>query len=183
MRIGVLGGSFDPFHLGHLRAAIELVEQLDLTELKLIPAAQSPHRAPTHFDGDTRVRLIARSIDGVPKLTLDRREIDRIGLSFTVSTLRELRAELRPDAALFLALGTDAYAAFERWREPAAIRALAQIVVMARPGAALPNDPRVRALEIPALEISSTTIRDKLVQGLSVRGLISEAARAELGVG
>lgn len=197
--LGVLGGTFDPVHLGHLQAAIRAREVLGLEEVRLIPAARPPHRArPTTSDRD-RLAMVQAAVAGIEGLAADGRELARAGPSYTYDTLRELRGE-SPSRPLFLILGADAFrglASWHRWRE---LIELAHLAVVNRPGAdreALPaplaawvaeHQARPAAAEAPAgglcfldirpLPISASDVRARLARGDSVADLLPPAVLA-----
>lgn len=131
--IGILGGTFDPVHHGHLRLALELRDALQLAEVRLIPNHTPPHRAAPQMDGERRAAWISNAIAETPGLSLDQRELAQPGFSYSVDTLRALRAEL-PDTPLCLILGMDAYAGFLSWREPREVLRLAHLLLVPRPG-------------------------------------------------
>jgi nicotinate-nucleotide adenylyltransferase len=171
-RIGVFGGTFDPVHVGHLAIANAALEELGLDRVYFVPAQRSPlkEKGPIAKAND-RLAMLSASIADESRFQVSRAELDRAGASFTVDTLETLRRE----GELFLILGSDAYADFERWREPERIRALATIVLAARPGA--PNAPKgVRMLDSPLLDISSRDLRARAARGRSLRYLVPEAA-------
>ena len=134
MRIGVFGGSFDPVHLGHLLLAECCWRQAALDRVLFVPAAQQPHKpqAPRGGDAD-RVAMLRLAIAGRPEFDVSTIEIDRGGVSYTVDTLRALRAA-EPDAELFFLMGADSLADLPQWREPAAICELATPLVVRRAG-------------------------------------------------
>ncbi|MEE8419528.1 MAG: nicotinate (nicotinamide) nucleotide adenylyltransferase, partial [Dehalococcoidales bacterium] len=129
MKIGVLGGTFDPVHNGHIAIAEETGSALDLAEVLFIPAAQSPLK-----DGESvlaakyRVEMVRLAISEHPRLSLSRIEVDRSGLSFTVDTIEELRKGLDAADELYFILGWDGLAQFPRWREPARIIEMCRLV-------------------------------------------------------
>jgi nicotinate-nucleotide adenylyltransferase len=171
-RIGVFGGTFDPVHVGHLAIANAALEELGLDRVYFVPAQRSPlkEKGPS-AEAEDRLAMLSASIADEPRFQVSRAELDRAGPSFTVDTLETLRRE----GELFLILGSDAYADFERWREPERIRALATVVLAARPGA--PNAPEgVRMLDSPLLDISSRELRARAARGRSLRYLVPEAA-------
>jgi nicotinate-nucleotide adenylyltransferase len=168
----VFGGTFDPIHVGHLAIANAALEELGLDRVYFVPALRSPLKAkgPT-ADAADRLAMLTASIADEPRFAVSRAELDREGPSFTVDTLEALRGE----GALFLILGSDAYADFEHWRDPERIRALATVVLAARPGA--PNAPAaVRILDSPLMDISSRELRARAARGRSLRYLVPEAA-------
>lgn len=133
--IGVLGGTFDPIHYGHLRPAREVFDHLGLARLHLIPAAAPPHRKPPLATAAQRLRMVEIAVTEFPGFVADDREIRRGGVSYTVPTLEALRAGIG-DAPLCFLLGTDAFAGLPSWYRWEQLFELAHLVVMQRPGAA-----------------------------------------------
>jgi len=171
-RVGVFGGTFDPVHVGHLAIANAALDELGLEWVYFVPARRSPlkENGPVAKAEDRLAMLTAATADE-PRFRVSRIELDRKGPSFTVDTLETLRGE----GDLFLILGSDAYSDFARWREPERIRALATVVLAARPGA--PNAPGgVRMLDSPLMDISSRELRARAARGRSLRYLVPEAA-------
>jgi nicotinate-nucleotide adenylyltransferase len=171
-RVGVFGGTFDPVHVGHLAIANAALDELGLDRVHFVPAHHSPlKQVEPVASADDRLAMLTAAVADEPRFRVSTSELDRKGPSFTVDTLEELRGE----GQLFLILGSDAYADFERWREPARIRELATIVLAARPGA--PNAPGgVRLLDSPLMDISSRELRARASRGRSLRYLVPEAA-------
>ena len=173
MRIGVFGGSFDPVHVGHLLVAEHAADALALDRVRLVLAGQQPfkigrHEAPV----EDRAAMLRLAAAGHPRLVVDLRETERTGPSYTVDTLRELHAE-HPDDQLFLLVGADASRDLPQWREAEALPALATVVVLTRPGAeALRSLLIARTLQVPAVDISATQVRDAVRRGTPVAGLV-----------
>jgi nicotinate-nucleotide adenylyltransferase len=205
-RIGVLGGTFNPIHFGHLRAAEEVAEALALDRVLLVPSAQPPHKTggDALAPGAMRLAWVEAACAGNPRLSACDVEIARGGASYTVDTLRVL-AEENPGRPVFI-IGSDAFAELGTWREPKQLFALADFAVMARPGTPghladwIPEalrgefalDPGgdsarhratggdLRAVAISALAISSSNIRDRVRTGRSIRYLVPEAVRRDI---
>ncbi len=169
MRIGVFGGSFDPIHHGHLIAAEALADALNLDEVRLVVAGRHPFKGERHSAAaEDRAAMVELAVQGSPRLMADRSEVDRPGPSYTVDTLRGLRAG-RAGAELVLLLGADAAAGFGEWKEPEQIRTLARVTIFAREGV----DPE--ALAVPRVDISSTAVRARVREGRSIRYWVPEA--------
>jgi len=204
--IGVFGGTFDPVHYGHLRAADEVRAALGLAEVRLVPAGDPPHRAAPSATAEQRLAMLDLAVPEFPGLVVDPREIAREGKSYTVLTLEDLRAEA-PARPLVLIVGMDAFAGFPTWHRWREVFALAHVVVVTRPGAtagdAIGGDLRdewaaratadasqlesapagtIFALSIRPQPISSTAIRRALAHGhagvAEVRGLLPPAVLA-----
>ena len=196
--VGVFGGTFNPVHYGHLRSALELVERLQLEQLRLMPSAQPPHRDVPQCSAAHRAAMIELAVAGEPRLACDARELHRAGKSYTIDSLIELRAELGADTALCMVVGCDAVLDISTWHRWQELLDWAHIVVIARPGWELPRTGEIAqwlslhrtddrdALrqqgagsivieELRPLAISSTEIRDLLAAGHSARYLIPES--------
>ena len=196
--IGILGGTFDPIHFGHLRPALEVLEQLQLTEVRLIPCHIPPHRRRPVAAVEHRLRMVERAVDAQPGFVVDRREVDREGPSYSVDTLASLRAELGEELPLCLMMGMDAFAGLPSWHRWERIIELAHIVVTHRPGSpasqdiehgdwleAVRTDDRARLAGRPAghvwfcpitqLDISATAVRRLVAKGNSPRYLLPDA--------
>ena len=127
------GGTFDPVHNGHLAIARSAREGLGCT-VRLMPAADPPHRAPPGADAGQRARMLELAVAGEPGLAVDRRELQREGRSYSIDTLRQLRAELGPDAPIALLIGADSYLGLPTWHRWRELFGLAHFVVAPRPG-------------------------------------------------
>ncbi len=199
--IGVLGGTFDPIHFGHLRPALEVMEALGLEEVRFIPLGVAPHRSPPRASPAQRLALVAAAIRDQPGFVLDDRELRRPGPSYSYHTLRSLREEVGAERPLCLLLGADAFAELMTWHRPEGILELAHLVVMERPGGQPPSDPTLRdwiaergtdrppALRgrpgghihfqpVTQLAIAATAIRAAIAAGQSPRYLLPEPVLA-----
>jgi len=181
-RIAVLGGRFDPPHLGHLMIAQEAWWRLRLDELIFVPVGAPADRPAPRFDGDLRVAMVEAAIEDHPGWRCSRTEIDRPGPSFTADTMAEIAAR-EPEARLWFVMGADRLAGFSTWHEPARILRLARLAVISRGGiddAALraTGDTvapgRVDVLEAPEVDVSSTMIRERLAAGAPVEYLVPD---------
>lgn len=198
--LGILGGTFNPIHFGHLRMAQELGEGLGLAEVRLTPAGIPPHRDQPGVSPRQRLEMVRLGLDGNPLLRLDEREIFKQTPCYTVETLAELRRELGNGRPLCLLMGADAFRGLPTWYYWRELFELAHIVVAHRPGFnwadGLPGDlheelekrlhhdvktlhqasaGRIVHYPVTALDISSTRIRGLLRQGLSPRYLLPDA--------
>ncbi|HXG62298.1 MAG TPA: nicotinate-nucleotide adenylyltransferase [Planctomycetota bacterium] len=174
-RLGILGGSFNPIHHGHLIVATRVAEALDLERVLLIPAAVAPLKDPGALaPARDRWEMLRRAIRGNPLFEACDLELRRGGLSYTVDTLRELHRRRPADYRLIL--GADAARLLPRWKEAAEVVRLARPAVAARPGhGTVPGLPKKDIVEVPLLEISGTEIRDRVRRGLSIRYLVPDA--------
>lgn len=204
-RTGVLGGTFNPIHVGHLRAAEELAERLGLERVLFVPSARPPHKVRDRSDpiapASERLAWVRAAISDNARFTVDTLEIDRDGPSYLVDTLSELRGRTAPELPVFL-LGADAFREIESWREPEKLLALAHFAVATRPPlgretlaswlpanlagpfkmahdgrAALHRDAGtwIQQIEITALDVSASAIRRAIRAGRSVRYLLPES--------
>lgn len=198
--IGIFGGTFDPIHFGHLRAAFELSELAGLQRVLFVPAADPPHRGPPLVDARTRLELVRAALEDEGDFEVDDRELRRPGPSYTVLTLEELRAEWGPRQSLVLLLGMDAFLGLPGWYRWQDLLSMAHIAVAHRPGAR-PEFPAELARLVGAcgtataddlgrapgghilihpgtqLDISSTDLRAALRAGRDPRYLMPEPVR------
>jgi nicotinate-nucleotide adenylyltransferase len=174
--IGLLGGSFDPIHHGHLLAAQAVREALDLESVRFVPAREQPFKVGRHVaSAEDRARMVALAIRGEPRFALERAELDRPGPSFTVDTLRELRRR-EPGQQFAILVGADAARDLATWHEAGQLPTLAEVVVFARSGASLPSLPwPVRAVTVPVLDLAATDIRHRVATGRSIRYWVPDA--------
>lgn len=179
-RLGILGGTFDPPHIGHLLAAYAALESLALERLVLIPAARQPLKAGTPMTAPAHRLAMTRLLAADdPRLAVDPVEIEREGLSFTVDTMRRYRATM-PETEFVLVMGEDTAATLPKWREPEALAALVRIVVLTRGTeppreVALPAGFRAERLASRRIDVSATEIRERVRAGLPVRGFVTDA--------
>jgi nicotinate-nucleotide adenylyltransferase len=198
--IGIFGGTFDPIHFGHLRTAFELLQALRLTELRFMPAGNPPHRDVTVASAEQRLAMVQAATQGQPGFVVDDREVRREGLSYSVDTMRTLRADF-PDRSLCLIVGMDAFLGLPKWHQWRELLELAHLVVAHRPGWRAPSmgplgellvdrgtgrigdlhESRAGCIYIHAvtqLEISSTELRKMIAAGRDPRYLMPDAVRA-----
>ena len=183
MRIGVLGGTFDPIHIAHLLLAEQAAEQLVLDKVLLVPAGDPWRKAGREVTPAVlRLEMVRRAVADNPLFEVDDREIRREGATYTIDTLQEMRAEVDPDDDLFLLLGEDALADLPLWREPEAFPDYATVVVAPREGAELPEtlpfDPAaIERIDMPYMNVSATDLRHRARLGRSLRYLVPEPVR------
>ena len=179
MRIGMLGGSFDPPHVGHLLIAVDACEGLKLDRLVFIPAAIQPLKVgQAGASAVDRLEMVRRLVGDDPRFAVDAIEAERSGLSFSVDTVSAY-AERYPDAERFFLVGADVVESFGLWREPDRIARLAQVVVVRRGddsevGAAAASHG-FRQLETRRIDVSSTEIRARIRAGQSIHGFVPPA--------
>jgi nicotinate-nucleotide adenylyltransferase len=209
-RIGLLGGTFNPIHLGHLRAAEEVREALELDRILFIPSSIPPHKESANDDpiaaADRRLDWVLRATADQKKFEVDRIEIDRPGPSYLVDTLEAIR-EREGDAVCTFIVGEDAFAEMGDWREPERLFSLVDFAVMTRPPGRIRDleervpsvvreafeysnggrtathkevGTRIHLVPITALDISSSEVRRKLRQNQSIRYLVPETIREEI---
>lgn len=183
--IGILGGTFDPIHWGHLILAEQAWERFGLDRVLFIPAADPPHKADSAVtEAEHRFNMTRLAVEGNDHFECSRLELDRPGPSYTIDTIKQLRGELGSDAKLYMLVGADEARDLISWRDPYGIQELATIVVANRPGLAmedvvgsLPKDfaSGLTRLEIPGVDISSTDIRKRAESGRTIRYLTPDA--------
>lgn len=132
--IGILGGTFDPIHLGHLRLAEDIAETLDISEVRILPTGTPPHRTPAHATAADRMAMVELAIAGNPRFLLDEHEIHKTEPCYMVDTLSALRSELGPEQPLVLFVGGDAFMGLDGWHQWQRLFDLAHIAVAHRPG-------------------------------------------------
>lgn len=200
--VGVYGGTFDPIHQAHLRVAEEFAEAFGLSQVRLIPTGEPPHRNSPATPAEQRLAMVEAAIAGNPRLMADPREVRRRGYCYTIDTLGELKAELPPGTPLAWLVGADAFLSLHRWKRWQELLDLAHLAVAVRPGfdleswqktapdqllaavqpklsdeSAIPVAPvpgRITFLSTTPLAISSTRLRADLAAGRSVRYLLPD---------
>lgn len=180
VRIGVFGGTFDPPHVGHLLLASDARESLRLDRLIFIPTGAQPLKVetPPIASAQDRLEMLRLAVADDASYLVDDTEINRKGLSYTVDTLDHLK-EMNPGAQLFLLLGQDALATFEKWRNPERIRELATLAVMRRTGVTAARveiaAEGVVSVSTRRVDVSSTEIRERLRTKKSIKGFVPES--------
>jgi nicotinate-nucleotide adenylyltransferase len=178
-RVGVMGGTFDPIHHGHLVAASEVVDRFGLDEVIFVPTGQ-PWQKHDVSPAEHRYLMTVIATAANPRFTVSRVDIDRPGPTYTVDTLTDLRAT-RPDAEWYFITGADALAAIMSWKNVGDVFALAHFIGVTRPGFSLPEldllnlpESTVTLIEVPALAISSTDCRARVEAGVPVWYLVPD---------
>ncbi len=187
MKVGVLGGTFDPIHTAHLVMADEVRVRLNLDEILFVPAGE-PWLKTAHFISlaEHRVQMVRLAIKGRPHFKLSTVEVERAGPSYTVDTIAELRQQLSIEDDIFFILGWDSVAGLPQWREPARLIEMCYLVAVPRPGYSAPDLPALESLipgiserlvimDKPEIDISSSAVRERVARGLAIRHLVPEA--------
>lgn len=182
-RIGILGGTFDPPHIGHLVLADCAIATLGLDDLLFVPAADPPHKVGTRAPIAHRLGMLEAALTIDPRFHLSRVDIDRPGPHYTVDMVRVVQAQY-PDAELYFCMGSDSLRDLTKWYQPAALIAQVRLAVMRRPDADVPLsvhadvlptlEARIDVIDAPRLEVSSTEIVERLRQGKTVRYLVPQ---------
>ena len=193
LRVGILGGTFDPVHFGHLAIAEQVREALALDRVLFVPAGIPPHKLGVALTPATdRAAMVEMAIAGNPAFALSRIELDRQGLSYTVDTVQELVDEAARQGVardFYFILSSEALAGLNSWHEPARLLSLCRMAVVARPGTPLPTGPelaarfgdwadRIMAVETVPLAHSASDIRNRAAAGRSIRYLVPPAVDA-----
>ncbi len=193
MNIGILGGSFDPIHNGHLLMAEEVRASLNLAEVVFMPAGQPWLKVDSPIlPAEHRVQMVRLAIGDKACFKLSTVEVERAGVTYTVDTIGELRAQLGPGDELFFILGWDNLAQLPQWKEPSRLITMCRLVAVPRPGcpapdlkaleAAIPGiSQRVVIMEKPEIDISGSEIRNRVAQGLPISHLVPEPVSRYIG--
>ena len=183
-RIGILGGTFDPPHVGHLWLAALAAESMELDRVLFMPAAQPPHKPRRGMTAAAdRLLLTRMAIEGDPAFELTAIEMERTGPSYTIDSVVDLERICGPDAQLFLIMAADSFAQIDTWREPDRLLERLEWVIGPRPGSAMPdaealtarfgaNADRIHLLAGPSLDVSSSEIRRRVAAGQTIRYLV-----------
>ena len=186
MNIGVLGGTFDPVHNGHLIVAGEVKARLGLAAVIFVPAGQPWLKADWPVTpAEHRLRMLRLALADQPDFKISTLEIERAGPSYTVDTMAELREQVGGDDELFFILGRDNLAQIPQWQDPSRLIEMCYLVAVNRPGALRPKlkslekslpgiSKRVMFLDSPEIDISASMVRERVARGLSVRHLVPE---------
>jgi nicotinate-nucleotide adenylyltransferase len=191
LRVGILGGAFNPPHIGHLVCAQEALVQLELDTVTFVPMGEAPHREIEQDPGaEARFEMCAKAVSGDERFTLSRIELDREGPSYTVDTLRAM-SEGSPDDELVLLLGGDQAAALPAWREPEEVLRLAAVATVERTGwsrervavkmSGLRGAERVVFFDMPRIAVSSSLIRKRVADGKPIRYVVPDKVAEYIG--
>lgn len=185
VRLGVMGGTFDPIHYGHLLLAEVAREECRLDQVVFIPTACPPHKVKgTITSFWHRYLMVSLAVNSNPCFRASRLEFERGGVSYTVDTIAQLRQELGDEAEIFFIIGIDAFLDIFSWKSPEKLLGMCRFLVAARPGYDFSGmkqmlgeryRDRAEILEMPMLDISSTDIRERVRKGLSIKYLLPEA--------
>lgn len=179
MRIGILGGTFNPIHLGHLVLAEEAKEKLNLDKVIFVPAYIPPHKKDEEIvEANHRLKMVELAAKGNPCFEVSPFEIDAKTTSYSVETLREFKKRYGEDTKLFFITGADSLGELFSWKELDEIFKLSQFIVTNRPGYDIANVPKeIEVVTITSLEVSSSQIRKKIKENKSIRYLVPESVR------
>jgi nicotinate-nucleotide adenylyltransferase len=181
VNIGLFGGTFDPPHIGHLIAAQDAMQALQLDRLHFLPAAQPPHKHGRAITpAAIRLEMLQAAVRDEPRFEICMLELERAGPSYTVDTLRQLHARGTQDN-LFLLVGADQARELVTWREPEEIARLASIVLLSRDGVETMAQPQrllTRAIRVTRIDVSASQIRGRVARGQPIRFLVPTAVEA-----
>ena len=187
-RIGLLGGTFDPIHLGHLLLAVHSYEELDLDQVIFIPARLPPHKAQPVVGPDDRLQMVRLAVGADDRFLVCDCELNRAEPSYTIDTVRQFQQSLGANTYLSWLIGSDMLVDLPTWHEVSELVDMVDIIVVSRAGQPQPNFSSLRpiltieqinrirahAIEVPLIDISSTMVRERIAQGLSVRYFLPE---------
>jgi nicotinate-nucleotide adenylyltransferase len=205
VRLGLLGGTFNPIHIGHLRAAVEVREAFNLDKLLLIPSANPPHKPVDHVaDAEHRLEMVRLATKGVPSLEVSDLELARPGPSYTIETLRYFQDQYGHGSDVYFIVGQDAFSEITTWKSYKALFSTAHFIVMTRPGSKLSSiedfihthiseayqyDPALNrymhpdwctifCVDITHIDVSASEIRDRIKHGRPIRFLVPDTVEA-----
>jgi nicotinate-nucleotide adenylyltransferase len=181
-RIGVLGGTFDPIHIGHLAAASEVFAALSLDRVLVVPAAEQPFKRGAQVaSGADRLAMARMAVAADPRLDVSAVDIERGAPTYTIDTMTDLDAA-HPGSTWYFVTGADALARLDEWRDSARLRQIATFVGVTRPGYDVPAGlGDIPLVEVPALGVSSTDVRRRVSLGLPIRYLVPDVVADYIG--
>jgi nicotinate-nucleotide adenylyltransferase len=188
-RVGLLGGSFDPIHVGHLHVARQSRQRLDLDRVVFVPAGRPPHKPAQALTGsEHRYEMVRLALDREPQFSVSRIDLDRPGPCYSVDTVRLLQERWGPETRIYFLIGADSLADLPRWYRPRQLMELCQVVAVGRPGYRVDltalerrtaGAPPVILLDsVPLVDVSATHIRRLVAEGRSIEGLVPPAVAA-----
>lgn len=187
LRLGIMGGTFDPIHIGHLVTADEALHQFGLDDILFMPSGEGPHKRRETTPAELRYLMVSVATASHPRFWVSRYEIDRPGLDYTADTLAAFREMMGSEVDLYFITGADAVLDILTWKDPERILSLCTLIAATRPGYdlgrlstvldGLLEADRVRVMEIPGLAVSSSMIRERVRHGDSCRYLVTEGVR------
>lgn len=188
-RVGLLGGSFDPIHVGHLHIARQAYDRLGLERVVFMPAGQPPHKlGQAMTDPEQRFEMVRLAVAGEPRFSISRIDLDRPGPCYSVDTVRLLQEAWGSEVRIYFLIGADSLADLPTWYQPRRLLELCKVVAMGRPGydvdldalnRRFPGAPPVAFMEhVPLVGVSSTEIRRRVAKGRSIEGLVPPAVAA-----
>ncbi len=173
-KIGILGGTFDPLHLGHLIIANEVLDRLGLDEVKFMPNHEPPHKdRHTGTTAENRLAMLERAIEGHPKFSIETIELNQAGRSYTYDTMKILR-EKNPQNDYYFIIGADMVEYLPHWYNIEKLVKIVQFVGTNRPHNKLESPYPVKFVEVPMIDISSSMIRDRIKKGMSIKYLLPD---------
>lgn len=196
-KIALLGGTFDPIHIGHLRTAVQLLNA-GFDQVRLIPNAVPPHRAQPQASGEQRINMLRLAVDGIAGLVVDDIELKRSEISYSADTVKLIRDSFSPQECITWVMGLDAWLSFDRWHKPEQVLQQVNLLLVDRPAQQPSDEPSwqqtqrqlrqcqlpklletafgaIAKVQWPLLEVSATDIRQQLSQGLRVDFLLDDA--------
>jgi nicotinate-nucleotide adenylyltransferase len=177
-RIGIIGGTFNPIHYGHLFIASEAKESFDLDRVVFVPCHQPPHKSESGLaDGEDRYRMVLLAVESNPDFVVSSAELDRGGKSYSIETVDEFQEKYGADSRIYFIIGMDSLGELSTWKDIEKLARRCQFIVAVRPNweyECSPWDEVCRLMEIPGLEISSTDIRERVKNGRSIKYLLPE---------
>ena len=175
-KIGILGGTFDPPHIGHLIIAEEVREHLELDEVRLLPNNTPPHKTKTSTSNQERLDMLTLAVETNPCLTIDTIEWERTGPSYTIDTIKLLK-EREVDVEIYFIIGADMIEYLPKWKQIDELSQLVQFIGVKRPGYSTETSYPVTLVEIPEIAISSSWIRKKINNGKTIKYLVPDAVK------
>jgi nicotinate-nucleotide adenylyltransferase len=176
-KIGLLGGTFDPIHIGHLLMARTALEQMDLDQVIFIPSCVPPHKkSPTLFSAMDRLEMVRLAVTQVPEFAVSDFEIQKGGRSYSVDTVRHFRGISPTSAKLYFIVGGDAISQLDTWKDADQLKTMCSFVSVNRPGYSRGDaELKYHAVTMNGIEMSSTEIRRRILQGKSIQFLVPDA--------